>query len=611
MLENYSLNNNNIYLPKINKNMGFNYTDGDDIEKYLINVLKNSNDLSSNSIELTRKGRDWPSLYHLSARRSNIFRPFLNILKRKNILEVGAGCGALSRILGENASKLISVEGNINRAYINSLRTQELDSVSIICDNYQNYLTSQKFDIITLVGVLEYSRIYFKKSNNDSTFSQEELLLQKIYSELDDNGMLFLAIENKLGLKYFAGYPEDHLGISMAGIEGLYGENSPVTFGKLEIELLLKKCGFSNIMFYYPFPDYKMPTTIFCHDLINNYDKLDLSYILESSEKMDPQRPKFTTFNMNLVWREVYKNKLWQDLSNSFLIIASKNLIKEENLCYHYSIDRNKEYQKEILFSKNSTVIKKFLNYKEDYNEKLIPFSFNLELANEQFGFGINWESEIIKIVNLPNWKLENINLWLNKWINCLKDYINFKGDKISLNHELDGKLIDAIPRNLIVLNNNYKFFDLEWSYKGKINFQFLLLRSLFSTILEQEYLAYSPVLPLVEYNRWNLIKKVLINEGYWLTDSDYLNFLDKENEFQNIISSNYKKINIANDQINSIFLTRTNFQVIQEKEKTIQELLKLYKNSLSYKIGFTILNPMKAIFKIIRKIKNKILPIK
>ena len=37
-------------------------------------------------------------------------------------------------------------------------------------------------------------------------------MLQRVRSLLKPEGKLIVAIENQLGLKYFAGAPEDHLG---------------------------------------------------------------------------------------------------------------------------------------------------------------------------------------------------------------------------------------------------------------------------------------------------------------------------------------------------------------------------------------------------------------
>ena len=87
-------------------------------------------------------------------------------------------------------------------------------------------------------------------------------LLRLCNQLLNPGGSLLLAIENKLGLKYFAGAPEDHIGITMYGIEDHYSRNSVRTFGKLELSDLLAEAGFESSNFAAPLPDYKLTTRI-------------------------------------------------------------------------------------------------------------------------------------------------------------------------------------------------------------------------------------------------------------------------------------------------------------------------------------------------------------
>ena len=61
---------------------------------------------------------------------------------------------------------------------------------------------------ILLVGVLEYAAVFDQRDNAALA------LLQQARSFLKAEGFLVLALENKLGLKYFAGVPEEHLNIA-------------------------------------------------------------------------------------------------------------------------------------------------------------------------------------------------------------------------------------------------------------------------------------------------------------------------------------------------------------------------------------------------------------
>jgi 2-polyprenyl-3-methyl-5-hydroxy-6-metoxy-1,4-benzoquinol methylase len=86
----------------------FAYSDGSETEQYLRKVLKQSSDLSSYSVELKSHIRDWGSEYHLTPLRANLLRGF-DLSSCKRILELGCGCGAITRYLGEQGAAVDSI----------------------------------------------------------------------------------------------------------------------------------------------------------------------------------------------------------------------------------------------------------------------------------------------------------------------------------------------------------------------------------------------------------------------------------------------------------------------------------------------------------------------
>ena len=98
--------------------------------------------------------------------------------------------------------------------------------------------------------------------------------LKKIKSELKENGKLIIGIENRLGLKYLLGAPDDHTGLSNISIHQkelarkLYREETDqelrvLTHSITEYQEMLHKAGFDDINFYTSNPDYKLPVKIF------------------------------------------------------------------------------------------------------------------------------------------------------------------------------------------------------------------------------------------------------------------------------------------------------------------------------------------------------------
>ena len=135
----------------------FDYSDGDTSEKYLKKVINGSRDRSSLSLELESHIFDWTSEYHLSSERANIYR-FLNLEGVERGLELGAGCGAISRYLGEQGMALDAIEGNIKRAEITRLRCADLENVNVLHANFNDLqLPDESYDAVFLNGVLEYA----------------------------------------------------------------------------------------------------------------------------------------------------------------------------------------------------------------------------------------------------------------------------------------------------------------------------------------------------------------------------------------------------------------------------------------------------------------------
>ena len=150
------------------------------------------------------------------------------------------------------------------RSLVNAERHKDLDNIEIFVGNFRDIRIEKKYDAVVLIGVLEYAVYYVGGENPYETF------LKKIAECLKPGGKLYVAIENKLGMKYFAGFHEDHLGKPFVGIEG-YKKGAHVrTFTRSELSELASRCGFEDLYYFYPFPDYKLPTVILSDDNIRD-----------------------------------------------------------------------------------------------------------------------------------------------------------------------------------------------------------------------------------------------------------------------------------------------------------------------------------------------------
>lgn len=278
------------------------YSDGD-IENELLAMVQKETDV----MKLLAQDNRWPILYHLSPVRQNILEwyPFE---KGAAALEIGAGCGAVSGALCRNCERVVSIDLSKRRSLINANRNREYDNLEIFVGNFNDIVLQEKFDYITLIGVLEYAAYYTDAENPFVAF------LEKISENLKENGRLLIAIENKYGLKYWAGAREDHVGTFFEGLEGYVSTESSVrTFGKKRLREIIEQAGYHDIEFYYPFPDYKFPTQIFSDAHLPKLEDLELD-----SRSFDNSR--YHLFNEKLVYGGLLEEGMYDFFANSFFV---------------------------------------------------------------------------------------------------------------------------------------------------------------------------------------------------------------------------------------------------------------------------------------------------
>ncbi len=285
------------------------YSDGN-IENDLLEIVKNYKEFEYDTVIAER--RNWPVLYHLSHIRGNIVT-WLDISKNDTVLEIGSGCGAITGFLADKAKSVTCVELSEKRSMINAYRNQARENIKILLGNFENIAQNlnEQYDYITLIGVLEYGAQYFSSEN------PYEMFLTLLQKHLKTNGKIIIAIENKFGLKYWAGCKEDHTARYFEGIEGYSHTTGVKTFSKHELEELLHKAGFTNYKFYYPYPDYKFPLTIYSDEYQPQEGDLDNNNLNMDSERL-------TLFDETKVFGEILKDGIFSLFSNSYLVVLEK-----------------------------------------------------------------------------------------------------------------------------------------------------------------------------------------------------------------------------------------------------------------------------------------------
>jgi protein-L-isoaspartate O-methyltransferase len=137
----------------------FNYSDGSATELRMLKIVEQAQDVSSLSEEIERSVYDWASTYHFSRSRASLLRP-LPIEHADSVLEIGAGCGAITRYLAETANSVLAYEGSALRAAVARARLRGLGNTEVVARAWTGDETNEKFDWAVLVGVLEYAGLY-------------------------------------------------------------------------------------------------------------------------------------------------------------------------------------------------------------------------------------------------------------------------------------------------------------------------------------------------------------------------------------------------------------------------------------------------------------------
>ncbi|HEX5738801.1 MAG TPA: rhamnan synthesis F family protein [Hydrogenophaga sp.] len=457
---------------------GITYNDGDEIEQRLLSIISAAQDRSVLSPELKPHCTDWASTYHLSGSRANILRPFEPHLKGK-VLEIGAGCGAITRYMGECGADVLALEGTLRRATIARARTNDLENVTVLAESFSAFETDEKFDVVTLIGVLEYASMFVQAERPDVA------MLTRARQLLKPTGRLIIAIENQLGLKYFAGAPEDHVGIPSFGLEDRYLPNGVRTYGRHAIDALLKSTGFSSNRFFAPFPDYKFPVSIVSEKGFES-SEFDASALAIQSVRRDPQLPATLAFQPERTWQSLFENRIALDLSNSFLISAHTEPahVAESALAWHFSTERRADLCKVTQFLEtdaNQILVSAFRPRKNAKAQVSINGLSNRLEPSTQYVRGKTLSTELLDIVTREGWTDETVASFIHRYVRALSEAI---GTPIQAEHLFDetisGQFIDALPQNIMCREDGqFQLIDTEWAWDRSISAAYLLFRGL------------------------------------------------------------------------------------------------------------------------------------
>lgn len=187
-------------------------------------------------------------------------------------LDVGSGWGQIARPLAA-LRPVVALEPMAERmAFIRAAARQDgiEDRLAYLEADYLDVNFVTRFAVICAIGVLEWAGAF---QTGIDPRERQRAFLRKTRAELTREGCLVLGIENRLGLKYLLGCPDDHLGVpgvacheATRAIE-LWRQTDKgalqcFTYSRGELTQLLSDAGYRHIEFFAAFPDYKLPAHI-------------------------------------------------------------------------------------------------------------------------------------------------------------------------------------------------------------------------------------------------------------------------------------------------------------------------------------------------------------
>lgn len=429
--------------------------------------------------------------YCLNYLRENLFAwyPFK---KESSLLEIGAGYGQLTNLFCERVSKVVSVENDEKLVQIISKRCTA-DNLTVLTNDFSEIESEEKFDYIVLCDIFEYGKQFSDSPNPYSDY------LSYVKSFLKEDGVILLAISNRLGLKYFAGFKEEHVDKFFAGIDDFPRDDYVKTFSKTELENVIRSVGFTNYKFFYPYPDHRFPDVISTDEFINK-----LPYA-RSPVYYDVKANFFKEHKLNQIFAN---DNISQYFSNSFLVEIhnSDDIAITDNIGYiKLNANRVEEFRtvtgiyhennelKVMKMPLSSKSISHLKNMHEAYDYefgkiKFLSNTFDGKNFSYSFIEDNTFEKYLIDAIML-NDKDEFYNL-LEYFFDALfhnsyvtKDYATdeflniFKlGCDIPF-HCQDVTNLDVIFNNLFIIDDEIVSIDYEWFFKFPIPLEYVFYR--------------------------------------------------------------------------------------------------------------------------------------
>ena len=495
------------------------YCDGT-VEDEILELVKNLSPVEyAAAIE---EKKSWPILYHLSPLRENIVE-WIPMEPDAKVLEVGSGCGAITGALAREAGSVTCVDLSKKRSLINAYRHSDCDNVTIHVGNFKDIEPDlpTDYDYICLIGVFEYGQSYI---GGDTPF---EDFLKILLPHLKQTGRIVIAIENKYGLKYFAGCKEDHLGTYFSGIENYQAEDGVRTFSRRGLERIFAKCGVKESHFYYPYPDYKFMTNLYSDAYLPGKGEL-------SNNLRNFDRDRMLLFDEKSAFDGMVEDGLFSVFANSYVAVIGGGF----DIRYvKYSNDRAPQYRIKTVITRSEAGETGVCKYPltEEAREHVCQMAVAYENLQKRYQGG-KLAINKCTLREDGNEVYAAFEFVAGRPLSELMDECLDKGDlegfhkyfreyveRVGYREEAPVADFDLIFANILVQGDDWTLIDYEWTFGKTIETRELAFRAIYCYLLEDE--------------RRNALELDRILDMLHITEQEAENYRKQEMDFQQFVT--------------------------------------------------------------------------
>ena len=310
-------------------------------------------------------------------------------------------------------------------------------------------------------------------------FAEPTETLGKWYNLLNKSGKCLLALNNRLGIKYFCGDRDKYTHKNFDGIDNYrytYSSANATFLGRMyskaEIESCIKEAGFAASQFYSVFSDLQNPSIIFKYGYIPREDVTNRIFPTYN-------HPKTVFLDEGYIYPALIDNDMFHQMANGFFIEVEKSESEhtKEVLQVTTSMDRSPaDAMVTIVYADNHVEKRNVYPEGRLRLEQMVENSFSLKEAGvEVVPLSLGEKGLSMPYIDAPTGQLYLRKLLLkdkNEFLSALDLFYRqiMKSSKVDEPDRRDGMgpilrygYPDLVPLNSFFVDGSFVFFDQEF----------------------------------------------------------------------------------------------------------------------------------------------------